>query len=151
MGWVFRYSPFDGVTFACHLAIADSVNDQHEYQFFMAVGNLAIKARTSRRGAQRAIRELEEAGFLQLLKKDKGEVRWYRFLFPQAVEVFHGGRRSDAPPASRATGRGRHGDAQTQGVTQMNARSASHKEHFSPGSGVIRRFPRAGSNDLEAS
>lgn len=144
-GHVFRCSPFDGATFACHLAIGDSVNDQHHNEFFMSVGNLAKKARVSRASAQRALRKLETAGCLSLLKRVDGEVTYYRFEFyPQVVVYETRGRRGEAPPASPSARRGPHGEAQTQGVTQMNARGASHKEHFSPGSGVIRRFPRAG-------
>lgn len=144
-GYVFRCSPFSGATFACHLAIGDSVNDQHHNEFFMAVGNLAKKARVSRKSAQRALRQLETAGCLSLLKKLEGEVRHYRFEFyPQAVVYETRGRRGDPPPRSSASFRGRHGDALTQGLTQMNARGASHEEHFSPGSGVIRRFPKRG-------
>jgi hypothetical protein len=145
---VFRCSPFTGATFACHLAIGDSVNDQHHNEFFMSVGNLAKKARVTRRSAQTALRKLVGAGCLVLLENEDGEVRRYRFeFFPQAVVYESRGRRDFAPPAKSTTSRGRNGYAQTQGVTQMKARGASHDEHFSPGSGVIRRFPKAGSDD----
>lgn len=116
MGWVFRHSPFTGVTFAVHLAIADSVNDQNDNEFWMAQGNLAQKARVSRRSAQRAVDELIEKGHLVLLEDNSkaGTPNRYRF---------EGVRHHDAPGASPATQGVRHHDAQTQEITQENPKS----------------------------
>lgn len=142
-GHVFRCSPFTGSTFLVHLAIADSVNDQHHNEFFMAVGNLASKARVTRKTAQVALRKLENAGCITLLQKERGETRRYHFeFFPQAVVYESRGRRDYAPPAKSTASRGRNHNALTQVVTQIEGSGASHKGHFAPGSGVIKPFPK---------
>ena len=135
-GWVYRYSPFVGVTFWVHHAIADSVNDQHENLFWMGQCKLAKKARVSRRSAQRALALLLDAKFVELVEegKDAGESNLYRFLFPDIPVVYNsreianaarGVRRHDAPldrkgasphrtECATVTHLVRHGDAQTQ-------------------------------------
>lgn len=81
-GWVFRYSPYQGVTFAVHLAIADSVNDQNANEFWMSVQNLAMKARCERKTASRAVGQMVGDGFLRVLQERVGQTTRYRFLFP---------------------------------------------------------------------
>ena len=143
-GWVYRHSPFKGVTLLTHLAIADSVNDQHHNEFFMAVGNLAKKTRVSRRATQDALRTLEARGFLTRLSEAKGEVYRYRFEFyPQPVVYESRGRSQFAPPAQNGASRGRSQFALTQRRTQSEGRGASHGDHFAPGSGVIKPFPKS--------
>lgn len=148
MGYVFRSSPFTGSAFTAHLAIADSVNDQHDNEFFMSIGNLAKKARLSRRGTQEAMRTLEARGFLTRLSESKGEVYRYRFEFcPQPVVYESRGRTQFAPPAQSGASGGRTQFAQTQRRTQVRARGASHGAYFSPGSGLIKPFPRVTDDD----
>ncbi len=127
-GWVYRHSPFDGVTFSVHLAIADSVNDQHNQLFWMSVGRTGAKARTSERGARRALRELEDGGFVARVREATQHApAVYRFLFPSVSTVYEsrfqtedsggtpcpGGTR-DAPRADKSDRQGGHHDPQTQ-------------------------------------
>ena len=88
--YVYRFSPFAGVTFQIHHAIADSVNDQRENEFWMGQEKLARKARVGRRSAQRALEELLANGFVELLREGatKGEPNLYRFLFPDVEVIF---------------------------------------------------------------
>lgn len=110
-GWVWDYSPFRGATFSCHLAIADTVNDQHGWEFWMSVGNLARKARCSRDAARKALRRLEgcdEHGdpidgapvLIEVIEERLGETTRYRFLQPDLPRVLGAppGRVSDATP-----------------------------------------------------
>jgi len=90
VGFVFRHSPYKGVTFAVHLAIADSVNDQFGNEFWMTVEKLASKSRTTRGTASRAVAEIEDDGFISLVgQRSQG---WhssrYRFLFPDTDVVY---------------------------------------------------------------
>lgn len=85
LGYVFRYSPYTGATFAVHLAMGDVVNDAYGYRFFMSVGNLAKKARCERRTAGRALQQLVDDGFLEQLVDHPGGVTEYRFLFPDVA------------------------------------------------------------------
>lgn len=105
-GYVYRYSPYTDKTFNVHLAIADSVNDQHENDFWMSPKRLAAKARCSRATVFTALAQLVDDGFLVLL--EAGDSRRhlparYRFKFAEIlvvfdshpdepVEVDHGGR-----------------------------------------------------------
>lgn len=68
IGWVFKHSPFDGPTFVVHLALGDVANDVHDYELWMSTETLAKKAHVSRSTAVRALRELTEAGFLEVVK-----------------------------------------------------------------------------------
>lgn len=62
VGWVYRHSPHTGAAFTVHLAIADSVSDQHGNRFWMAQANLAQKTRLSTRSVRNAIEQLADAG-----------------------------------------------------------------------------------------
>jgi hypothetical protein len=87
-GWTFRHSPFTGATFAVHLAIADSVNDQHEHELWMSQQRLAKKARLGLRATHTAMKALLDGGYLTLLEDNAraGKADRYRFEFP-AVPV----------------------------------------------------------------
>jgi hypothetical protein len=82
VGWVFRHSPYSGLKFAVHLAIADSVNDQHDQELWMSQSRLASKARCSRPRANEALVELVDDGYLVLLEEHVGRANRYRFVFP---------------------------------------------------------------------
>lgn len=84
LGWVFDHSTATGVTFTVHIAIADSVNDQNRYEFWMDLGTLAAKARTTRATASRSVSWLVENGYLELLTTRTGgrsQPARYRFLY----------------------------------------------------------------------
>lgn len=112
-GWVFRHSPTTGATRLVHLAMADSVNDQNDNEFWMSQVNLAKKAGCSRSAAQVALIHLMNAGFVTLLEdhsKD-GQPNRYRFEFE--------GVPGDKAPPARSQGTQVPGDrAQTQRTTQ---------------------------------
>jgi hypothetical protein len=86
-GWVYRHSPYRGAAFSIHLAVADSVNDQHGNEFWMAQGTLASKARVGRQATNAAMAEMVIDGYLEILEEGGGRSRpsHYRFLFPDAA------------------------------------------------------------------
>lgn len=143
-GYVFRHSPFNGATLLVHLAIADSVNDQHGNQFFMSVGNLVKKTRATRKTVQTALRTLENRGFLTRLSEGKGEVYCYQFEFyPQPVVFETRGRNENAPlrnPRRSSGTRGRNHNAQTQVVTQVEGGASQRKGLHLVGSGYLEDF-----------
>src|SRR5262245_40342416 len=91
VGYVYRHSPYTGTKFAIHLAIADSVNDQHDHRLWMSVGTLAAKARTERRTVGRALSALVEDGFLDCcdcVDQRTGRPHEYVFCFPDRPVVY---------------------------------------------------------------
>lgn len=114
VGWVFRHSPATGAAFAVHLAIADSVNDQHEHEFWMRVNVLRAKARCSRASAQRAVTWLldHEPPLLELCegetRADASRPVRYRMLMPELPLMYDASRRRsgshhDAPRGERVS------------------------------------------------
>lgn len=110
VGWVYRHSPYAGATFQVHLAVADSVNDQHDNEFWLTRGRLAKKARVSPRSAFTALTTLTEGGFLDLLDESSGRTpSRYRFLYPDVPVVYDSRspstvqRLHGSKPANRAT------------------------------------------------
>ena len=82
MGWVVSDSPYRGSTFLVHLMIADVVNDQHAFEFWMSNDRLAKKARVSRQTANRAVGQMVDDGLLVAIGTERcGNVR-YRFHMP---------------------------------------------------------------------
>mgnify|MGYP002725771626 CR=1 FL=1 len=62
--------------------IADVVNDQHGFEFWMSNDRLAQKARLSRQTVNRSIRQMVDDGFLVPIGTERcGNVR-YRFHMP---------------------------------------------------------------------
>ena len=91
VGWVYRHSPLTGSEFCVHLAVADSVNDQHVNEFWMSLPKLGKKARVSRASAKRAMDALVAGGFLELVTQSHGGRNLgstYRFCFPDVAVVF---------------------------------------------------------------
>lgn len=104
-GFVFRHSPFKGVVFQVHLAIADSVNDQNGNEWFASTATLAQKARCTRQTASEALKALEHAGFLQAIDPptdvdEAGNERaWHRprrwvFVFAEDAAVVFESRKA---------------------------------------------------------
>lgn len=106
MGFVYRFSPYQGVVFSVHLAIADSVNDQFDNLFWMSTGRLAEKARTSRQSVSAAMMRLEMDGWLIVVERRDGSTVKYRFLFPE-VDVVYESRRGVNPVDRGVTPRDR--------------------------------------------
>ncbi|HLU31862.1 MAG TPA: hypothetical protein VK088_08865, partial [Acidimicrobiia bacterium] len=87
VAWVYRYSPYSGVKFSIHQAIADTVNDTNGNEFWMRPAKLARKARTTRQTASTYLTEMVQEGFLEQLGDrssggDAPEGR-FRFLTPE--------------------------------------------------------------------
>ena len=106
LGWVYRYSPFTGSTFAVHAALADSANDQHHHELWMGQATIAAKARCSVRAVAAALGELVERGFLDPLTsvaaaRMTNRPRRYRLLFPDVAVVYDTRR----PPSDAEDGR----------------------------------------------
>lgn len=83
-GYVWKHSPYTGANLLVHLAIADSVNDIHENEFWMSTANLAKKARCSRSTASGALAHMCERGYLRMLVSGKADRTPSRYVF-----VFH--------------------------------------------------------------
>jgi hypothetical protein len=82
MGWVIAESPYKASAFLVHLMIADVVNDQHGFEFWMSNDRLAQKARLSRQTVNRSIGQMVADGFLVPVGTERcGNVR-YRFHMP---------------------------------------------------------------------
>lgn len=96
-GHVYRYSPYTGATFAVHVAIADSVNDQNNNECWLATAKLATKARIDRRTAQRALDQLVADGWLAVLVEGGAhgnDTTRYQFHFREEEPVVYDTRRS---------------------------------------------------------
>ena len=77
MGQVMASSPNTGAVYLCELMIADSVNDQHDWVFWMSNSNLALKARVARQTANNAMSTLEAQGVISKLGyTEYGTVKW---------------------------------------------------------------------------
>ena len=87
-GYVFRHSPYSGTTFAVHLAIADTVNDQNGHRFWMSQSKTATKARTTRKSVNEALTRLEADGFLLRIGKGPKDTVAFVFLFPDVDAVY---------------------------------------------------------------
>lgn len=70
-GWVWRHSPLTGSQLNVHLAIADVVNDVHDYQFWMSTEALAKKARCSRNTVTTTLTDLVNRGMLTVVTAGK--------------------------------------------------------------------------------
>jgi hypothetical protein len=109
VGYVYRHSPYNGATFAIHLAIADTVSDQNHNQFWMSTAKLANKTRTTRRTVQKAIDQLCEDFFIvETRAATQHYPSTYRFLMPAVDIVYetHSGAQSVHPEAQSTTSRG---------------------------------------------
>lgn len=109
VGYVYRHSPYTGAMFTIHLAIADTVSDQHHNQFWMSTTNLATKTRTTRRTVQKAIDQLCDDFFIiQTRPANQHQPATYKFLYPPVDIVYEtrSGAQSVQPEAQSTTLRG---------------------------------------------
>ncbi len=129
-GWVYRHSPYTGVTFAVHLAIADSVNDQNGNELWMKKAKLSEKARVSTGSTKTAMALLVEDGFLELMEESHGRnPSRYRFLFPDEPVVFEARWQPTGQPLTGSTGQLETPTGQPATPTgQSGAISLPHKE-----------------------
>jgi len=107
LGWVYRYSPFKGATFAVHCAIGDSANDQHGYEIWFAMGTLAAKARVTRQTASESVGALVDAGLMEVLEDHRfdhsGRPTRYRMLMPDGFAPAWGVSALTTPGVSATT------------------------------------------------
>lgn len=87
--YVWKHSPYEGVAFTIHLAIADVVNDMHDNVFWSHAGTVAEKARTTRQSVSKWMNEMVHDGYLEALdlgsidkRKASHQGRRVRFLMP---------------------------------------------------------------------
>ena len=83
-----------GVPFAVHLAIADTVNDMHGNEVWLAQETLAVKARCNRRTVRTALAALINAGYLAELDGvpiggGGRPVRRFRFVMPDGAGTIY--------------------------------------------------------------
>lgn len=103
-GYVYRHAPYSGAEFTILHAIADSVNDQHDNEFWMTQGTLAAKARCTDRWVRSALDRFIRDGWLEELEgrapaRGGRAVRRFRFLFPDRPVVYEtrGANRNSRP------------------------------------------------------
>lgn len=128
MGFVWRFSPYKGARLLVHLAIADTVNDQGENEFYMGQSKLAAKARVSRQAANDALATLETDGYIERvgeLEGRRGIVVW-RFVFVRGDVVWDSRRRV----ASRDTSSG--GRRVTPDDTNRSPQTTRRRRDVSP-------------------
>jgi hypothetical protein len=102
--YVWARSPYKGLTFIVHFAVADVVNDMHRNEFWMLSHNLADKVRAQPSSVRGALRQLVEDGFLEVLSEGGGRSPTrYRFLFPD-VEVLWGQQQPSAEGTAGVVG-----------------------------------------------
>lgn len=144
VGWVYRHSPYSGAAFAVHLAIADTVNDQHGQRFYMSASTLARKARCSRTTASEMADRLCRDGYLARIGGGQlaGKPVEFRFLFPDVAVQYEsrgGVPKSNTPPVASDdtgvptadTGVSRE-TTQTQETTQPQPKRARRKRRTPP-------------------
>jgi len=105
-GWVWRHSPYVGVAFAIHLALADSANDQHGYRLFARKQWTADKARTTRKTVREVMGQMVADGMLEVLVVRHAHPTEYRLLLPQVEPMWTpnaGVPRADTNPSHGGT------------------------------------------------
>lgn len=90
LGWVYKHSPYRGARLAVHLAVADSVNDMHDYEMYARQAWIAAKARVGRQVVNDALAEMVADGLLMLLEDNAAarKPNRYRLLMPSLAVVF---------------------------------------------------------------
>jgi hypothetical protein len=90
--YVIKHSPYKGARFTIHYMIGDVANDMHANRFWMALGKLAAKARTSRQTASEAMKAMCDDGFLHRVSpEDEGPLGRpveYEFLMPDVPVAY---------------------------------------------------------------
>lgn len=85
--FVYRHSQATGATFAIHLAIADCVNSNHDWLFWMNVRDTAEKARVNKDTVGNALRRLVDLGYLDPVDPANGQPARYRFRFLEDAPI----------------------------------------------------------------
>ena len=87
--WVYENSPYTGIFFTVHLAIADIANDLYDNRFWLSEEALAAKARCSTRTVERAKARLVKDNYLEVVdgRHGPGKTNEYRFMMPTRQEI----------------------------------------------------------------
>lgn len=109
-GHVYRHAPFDGSTLLVLLAIADTVSDQNDNEFWMSYPKLATKCRVHRDTVRKAVLELADAGWVEVVYRSAGKhPSRYRFVFDdQRDVVFEARSRTRGTSAGTGSATPRH-------------------------------------------
>lgn len=85
--WVWANSPYKGTKRLIHLAVAEVVNHQNDYRFWMSNKNLAKECNCERTTVNAALKEFVADGYLEVLREATGRSKTveYRFLRPESV------------------------------------------------------------------
>lgn len=124
VAWVYRHSPYKGVKFGIHQAMADIANAAHGNEIWMRHDKLAAMARTSRSSVSRFCAEMIDDGLLELVEDNsqngRNDASRYRLLCPADADVMY----------DRMTKSGRPDDSQPEVEGQINQfrKSVSQKQ-----------------------
>ncbi len=133
MGWVYKFSPYEGAAFSVHLAIADSANDQHGMELWMALGKLGRKARVTRQTCSGIIAKMVDDGLLEALEISQGgrnRPSRYRFLMPAGWPLFFDYAGREGVPLETVTS----ADSKDSETVRSGAQTVrSDRETVSPG------------------
>jgi len=88
--WVFEHSPLKGAELLVHLAIADTVSEKYDFEFWASLSTLADKTRTNRNTVRAAVRKMEDAGLLTVVEAERGKSCRYVFNMPNPAPVTRG-------------------------------------------------------------
>ena len=82
------HSPYKGPGVMCHVVVADTVNAQYGWRFWMTTEALAKAARCSRAAAKRWLNTATTDGFLTLIEQGvgRGKPSVYRFEMPGSAK-----------------------------------------------------------------
>lgn len=129
MGWVYRHSPYQGAAFSVHMAVADSVNDQHKNELWMEQAKLAKKARVSRQSVNQSLACMEDDGFIRDLGPIAGQnrIRRFRFLFPDVPVIFETRFQDDDEVVASDDNRPRRGSLQVVASDDNGCQESRHR------------------------
>jgi hypothetical protein len=96
-------SPYKGATYLVHVMLADTVNEAHGNEFWMATTTLAAKTRLTRKTVATALDRMVDDGWLQTLKDRPGTPTLYRYVDRDDVATTFVSPRSKAPTDEATT------------------------------------------------
>lgn len=129
--WVFEHSPLKGAELLVHLAIADTVNEKNDYEFWASLQTLADKTRTNRNTVRASVRKMEDGGLLTVLASERGKSCRYLFNMPDpAPETRPASDEQTAPECANPAPECANPAPQTRGPRATDA--PNRKEHKQP-------------------
>lgn len=115
-GWTWKNSPYKGTKLLVHLAMADVVNDQYDFRFFMTNARLADKCNMTRQSVNGALKEMVKDGYLRVVgERSKGIIE-YEFVFKNVSSDLTGGvKEFDSSVSKDLTGGVKNSDTELKG------------------------------------